>query len=77
MAAGLRALTREIIVTAPAVERATPPADLSGLFDPPAAISPDVAGALEQARSLAGRDGVVVVCGSLYLAGEVLDLLGV
>jgi dihydrofolate synthase/folylpolyglutamate synthase len=77
MAAGLRALTGEIIVTAPAVERATPPADLSGLFDPPAAISPDVAGALEQARSLAGRDGVVVVCGSLYLAGEVLDLLGV
>ena len=33
--------------------------------------------ALGRARGLAGRDGVVVVCGSLYLAGEVLDLLGV
>jgi folylpolyglutamate synthase/dihydropteroate synthase len=28
------------------------------------------------ARGLAGPDGVVVVCGSLYLAGEVLDLIG-
>ena len=36
MAAGLEALTHEIIVTAPAVERATPPAELSRLFHPPA-----------------------------------------
>ena len=33
--------------------------------------------ALDRARHIAGRDGVVVVCGSLYLAGEVLELLGV
>jgi folylpolyglutamate synthase/dihydropteroate synthase len=33
--------------------------------------------ALTRARELAGRDGVVVVCGSLYLAGEVIELLGV
>jgi dihydrofolate synthase / folylpolyglutamate synthase len=77
MAAGLRDLTSEIVVTAPAVERAMAPEKLSGLFDPPAAIEPDVAAALEHARRLAGPDGVVVVCGSLYLAGEVLDLLGV
>jgi dihydrofolate synthase/folylpolyglutamate synthase len=36
MAAGLRELTGDVIVTAPAVERATPPADVSGLFHPPA-----------------------------------------
>jgi dihydrofolate synthase / folylpolyglutamate synthase len=77
MAAALGELTGEVVVTAPAVERALPPADLSGLFDPPAVIAADVPTALERARIRAGRDGVVVVCGSLYLAGEVLGLLGV
>jgi dihydrofolate synthase/folylpolyglutamate synthase len=75
MAAGLAHLTHEIVVTAPAVERATPPAELARLFDPPAEIAGDVATALDRARRRAGRDGVVVVCGSLYLAGEVIDLL--
>jgi dihydrofolate synthase / folylpolyglutamate synthase len=77
MAAGLRELTSEIVVTAPAVERATPPGDLALLFDPPAEVADDVSTALDRARHIAGRDGVVVVCGSLYLAGEVLELLGV
>jgi dihydrofolate synthase / folylpolyglutamate synthase len=76
MAAALGELTSEVVVTAPAVERASPPADLSGLFDPPAEIAVDVETALGRARRLAGRDGVVVACGSLYLAGEVLGLLG-
>jgi dihydrofolate synthase / folylpolyglutamate synthase len=76
MAAALNELTSEIVVTAPAVERASPPGELSGLFHPPAEIAADVATALERAHQLAGRDGVVVVCGSLYLAGEVLGLLG-
>ncbi|MGA7989746.1 MAG: folylpolyglutamate synthase/dihydrofolate synthase family protein [Candidatus Dormiibacterota bacterium] len=74
MAAGLRHLTAEIVVTAPAVERATPPEDLAGLFEPPARIAADVRTALTVARDLAGPEGVVVVCGSLYLAGEVLGL---
>jgi dihydrofolate synthase/folylpolyglutamate synthase len=77
MAAGLRELTRDVVVTAPAVERATPPADLSRLFDPPAESVTDVKTALDRARRRAGRDGVVVVCGSLYLAGEVIELLSV
>ena len=76
MATGLEALTREIIVTAPAVERATPPAELSRLFEPPAEIATGVKTALDRARHLAGRGGVVVVCGSLYLVGEVIELLG-
>jgi len=75
MAAGLAHLTHEIVVTAPAVERATAPADLARLFDPPAEVAGSVRAALDLARRLAGRDGVVVVCGSLYLAGEVIDLL--
>jgi len=76
MAASLRELTSAIVVTAPAVERATRPQDLAGLFDPPASVAPDMGDALRQARRLAGSDGVVVVCGSLYLAGEALGLLG-
>jgi dihydrofolate synthase/folylpolyglutamate synthase len=32
--------------------------------------------ALERARDLAGRDGNVLVCGSLYLVGEILALSG-
>jgi dihydrofolate synthase / folylpolyglutamate synthase len=76
MAARLRELTKDIVVTAPAVERATPPEDLARLFDPPALVAPDVASALDQAHRLAGPGGVVVICGSLYLAGEALGLLG-
>jgi dihydrofolate synthase/folylpolyglutamate synthase len=77
MAAGLRELTGDVVVTAPAVERATPPAELARLFDPPAESAVDVKTALDRARLRAGRDGVVVACGSLYLAGEVIELLGV
>jgi dihydrofolate synthase/folylpolyglutamate synthase len=77
MSAGLRELTADVVVTAPAVERATPPAELARLFDPPAESAADVKTALDRARVRAGRAGVVVVCGSLYLAGEVIELLGV
>jgi folylpolyglutamate synthase/dihydropteroate synthase len=34
------------------------------------------AAALERARGLAGPDGNVLVCGSLYLVGEILALNG-
>jgi dihydrofolate synthase/folylpolyglutamate synthase len=37
---------------------------------------PRAAEALARARELAGADGTVLVCGSLYLAGEVLALTG-
>lgn len=39
--------------------------------------SADVAAAMERARRLAGRDGVVVVTGSIYVVGEAMRLLGV
>jgi dihydrofolate synthase / folylpolyglutamate synthase len=63
-----------IVVTAAAVERADDVDDLRRRFGT-ADAEPTVAGALARARRLAGRDGVVVVSGSLYLAGEALSLL--
>ena len=65
----------EVLVTAPGVSRATPPRELAALFKPEAAIAPDTAAALSEAARRAGDDGVVVVCGSLYLVGEALKLL--
>jgi folylpolyglutamate synthase/dihydropteroate synthase len=32
-----------------------------------------VADAVRQAAEVVGRDGLVVVCGSLYLVGEVME----
>jgi dihydrofolate synthase/folylpolyglutamate synthase len=64
-----------VVVTAPEVERAADPAQLARLFESASAIVP-VAAALDRARAAAGEDGLVVVCGSLFLAGEALTLLG-
>jgi dihydrofolate synthase/folylpolyglutamate synthase len=36
----------------------------------------DVAGAVERARTLAGKEEVVVITGSIYLVGEVMRLIG-
>ena len=76
MAAELQRLPRVIpIVTAPKVERACAPRELSTYFDPPARIASDVASAMDTARDVAGPDGLVLVCGSLYLVGEALAVL--
>ena len=40
-------------------------------------IEPDRERALAAARALAGPEGVVLVSGSLYLVGEVRDMLAV
>jgi len=75
MVAALRGLrAADVVVTSPAVERASDVADLALRFDA-AHAEPSVSRALAEARRLAGRDGVVVVAGSLYLAGEALNLL--
>ncbi|HKR99243.1 MAG TPA: hypothetical protein VJU79_06985, partial [Candidatus Dormibacteraeota bacterium] len=63
-----------VVVTAPDVPRSTPPDELAALF-PTASTALGTRVALEQARLHAGDDGVVVVCGSLYLAGEALEVL--
>jgi len=37
----------------------------------------DVVSALERAREVAGRGGLVVVTGSIYIVGEAMRMLGV
>lgn len=49
---------------------------LAGVYGPGAEAIADVAGAVDRAKELAGRNGNVMVCGSLYLVGDVLALQG-
>jgi dihydrofolate synthase/folylpolyglutamate synthase len=39
--------------------------------------APDVASALDQARTVAGSSGLVVVTGSIYIVGEAMRILGI
>jgi dihydrofolate synthase/folylpolyglutamate synthase len=58
--------------------RETPPEDLRRMAEAAglaAETAPAAAPALERARALAGPGGLVVVCGSLYLAGSALSAL--
>lgn len=62
----------------PKIPRAMDAGDLAAAFEAQglrAYAQPDAARALEQARSLAGSDGVVLAAGSLYLIGEIRTLL--
>lgn len=54
--------------------RAAPPGDLAALFHGDSETAESVAEALSRARHRAGRAGMVFVCGSLYLVGEVKAL---
>jgi dihydrofolate synthase/folylpolyglutamate synthase len=55
---------------ASAGERAADPHDLASAWGAGADAAVPASAALEAARELAGRDGTVLVCGSLYLVGE-------
>lgn len=72
MLAALRPLAAAIVFAAPAAPRAIAAAELARRWGPAALTAPTVAGAIEAARALAGPDGLVVACGSLYVAGEAL-----
>lgn len=62
--ARLRGLASEVVIPAlPGLERACDPAELAGCFGGRARVAPDLASALEDG-------GRVLLCGSLYLAGE-------
>lgn len=63
------------VVTAPDAERALSPDELAAEL-PGSTVAPGVDRAMDAAARLAGREGAVVACGSLYLAGEVLNRLG-
>ncbi|GAC1655757.1 MAG: folylpolyglutamate synthase/dihydrofolate synthase family protein [Candidatus Dormibacteraceae bacterium] len=63
------------VFTAAGTGRATPPGTLAALWPPPADTEPDARSAVWQAITRAGPDGLVLVCGSLYLVGEVRSML--
>jgi dihydrofolate synthase/folylpolyglutamate synthase len=73
----LRSLGPEAVVcTEPASARghAISPEDLASIYGPGAEVVRPASAALERARDLAGAEGNVLVCGSLYLIGEILSL---
>lgn len=72
MLAALRPLTLDVVFTAPATPRAAAADDLARRWGAGARTADGVAAALTTASQLAGADGVVVACGSLYVAGEAL-----
>jgi dihydrofolate synthase/folylpolyglutamate synthase len=73
MLAALRPLTGEVVFTRPASPRAADPDQLAALWGAGAATAPGVAAAIAAASGTAGPVGVVVACGSLYVAGEALE----
>jgi dihydrofolate synthase/folylpolyglutamate synthase len=68
-------LARAVVLTRAPSARAAEPSAIAERVGPAAAgavVEPDIGAALRAARVLAGRDGLVVVAGSLYLVGDVL-----
>jgi dihydrofolate synthase/folylpolyglutamate synthase len=74
MLATLLPVLDRIVFTSSSHRSALPPATLESLArqlaGPPAEIEPAPAAALAHARALAGRDGAVVVTGSIYLLSD-------
>jgi dihydrofolate synthase / folylpolyglutamate synthase len=69
---------RHLVLTTPASPRAVPPVDLAGRLGPREglAVEPDPGRALDRLLELSGRDGgTAVVCGSIYLIGEIRKAL--
>jgi dihydrofolate synthase/folylpolyglutamate synthase len=68
-----------LILTRPAYERSAQPRDLAsqareiGLRP---VVEPELGPALDRAKASAGEDDLVLITGSLFLAGEVMELLG-
>lgn len=71
-------LAKRIFLAQAQTPRAADPMVLESLgrrFNPALVRSPNLSAALSAAREEAGPDGVVCVCGSLYLVGDFLSLL--
>ena len=63
----------KVVATELSAERCLKAAEIGRVLsknDVPYEIEPNVKNAVERAMQLAGEDGVVCICGSLYLAGE-------
>ncbi len=75
----LAPLVDQIVATAPRSERSVEPGLLAErvrkLVDVPVLVAGEVQDALDMARAEAGPEGAVLVAGSLYLVGEVREIL--
>ena len=76
MVAQLSPLCRSVVVTEVLPPRAAPAAEVAAAFPSACAAvaEPDLARAWDLVRRRAGRDGVVLVCGSLFLVGGLYAL---
>ena len=72
MLAQLRATGAPVIFSAIDWHRAAAPGDLAKQFGAPAETAASSGDALDRARERATSSGIVLVCGSLYLVGEVV-----
>ena len=72
----LRPLGAPPVFTQMGTPRAMAAVELARLWGPGSRAISSLPDALQAARLLAGRNGAVLVTGSLYLAGDVLRLLG-
>jgi dihydrofolate synthase / folylpolyglutamate synthase len=72
MLALIRAVEAPVIFSGIAWHRAAPPATLAEQFQRESETAESSTEALNRARERAGRNGIVFVCGSLYLVGEAI-----
>ncbi len=72
MLALLQSVNAQVIFSRIGWHRAAPPTALAEQFSGQSETAESSAEALSRAREKAGREGIVFVCGSLYLVGEVL-----
>lgn len=70
MLALLRSVNAPVIFSRIDWHRAEAPTELAKRFEGESETAESSAEALNRAREMAGRDGIVFVCGSLYLVGE-------
>jgi len=70
----LRAMDVPVIFSAIDWHRAAAPAQLADAYGDAADTADSAAGAINRARERAGANGIVLVCGSLYLVGEAIAL---
>jgi dihydrofolate synthase / folylpolyglutamate synthase len=68
----LRAMRAPVIFSAIDWHRAAAPADLARQFGEPSDVAGSAKEAINRARQRAGANGIVLVCGSLYLVGEAI-----
>ncbi len=57
--------------------RAADPAGLAAAYGDSSQVAPSASRAIAMARQQVGKDGMVLVCGSIYLAGEAMSATGV